>query len=242
MHVTKNQLTDTIILDSSLKFSFFFDSNSSNKKVREVQRGPFDLLSCMRNWELQGTCSPYRGCPFSRPVQDPVCVEEGWAPQKGGSGRAGAVLGFVHPQHLCKFLFLWRPSLSVKLLYLDGWQQQMSLILCGGFVHYYDTCKYGWCLLVPIWNRIHVSDECTFLQIKKGWARGCALYYIFYHNFPAVYLTSAGQYKRGRDNWTWEIQDTYACWIFRSAIFPGPNLLSFHDVLYGLSRTCKAVA
>lgn len=67
------------------------------------------------------------------------------------------------------------------------------------------------------------------------------MYYIFNHDFPAIYLISTQAIKKKRTGHE-KFKAHLPAGFFRSAIFPGPNLLSLHDVLHGLNRTCKALA
>lgn len=122
----KYQETDITILGSSFKFSFLLDSNSSNRWATEIQRGAWE--------QLRGTCSPYRGCPFSyRPSQ-------AYAVSRAGSSLCSSLTCFlertevehliVHCQHLWNFLFFWGCQVCQSgfcLLQVGGWQQKMRI-------------------------------------------------------------------------------------------------------------------
>ena len=86
-----------MMLGSSLKFSFFFDSNSSNKQARDIQRGAFDLWSCVRN-SCRALALPAEAAPSpdlrsgqSRFLYVGV-VDPGWSPGAHQSCSVTALL------------------------------------------------------------------------------------------------------------------------------------------------------
>lgn len=168
-----------MMLGSSLEFRFCCDSDSSDKSGRGVQGG----AGCTRSSE--GHLLSLQGRPFSRPW---------WCPERVLQCRA---LTCCSERAAVEQALAWlqcRVSTAGNALFRGRWVCQSGCHLLQKGAAKEENQLFGTvsCIIVIplnvdgadqcVWNRIHVSGECIFVQNK--------------YNFPPVYWTSTQAMKK----------------------------------------------